>query len=382
MQLIFLKRMKPKIIFNFLKSKDIKFFTGVPDSLLKDFIYYIDKNVKNKNHISTANEGLSLSLAAGYFLATNKIPLVYLQNSGLGNLINPLLSLTDKLVYSIPALIMIGWRGDFGKNDEPQHIAQGSITPALIKLCRKKYFILNGKKTDIKKISLAITLCRKLSEPVFLIVKKNSFKDKNKIQIMTKNSNKYLNREELIKLIIKIFSKKSKIISTTGMISRELYENTSSAYQKNNFYSVGSMGHASQIALGYSLNSKKKNVICLDGDGALLMHMGSLITNGNQNPSNLIHILINNFSHDSVGGQRTAAGKKYYYKFAKLSGYKYVYGPLIKFNNIKKCLENVLKKKRSGSVFIEVLAKKGNRSNIGRPKDKLILIKKNFMNKI
>ena len=302
--------------------------------------------------------------------------MVYLQNSGLGNTINPILSLSDKKVYSLPMLIMVGWRGQPGIKDEPQHISQGSCTISLIKSLKKKYKILNGNfKSDLLKTNSALKIAKKNQEPVFLIVKKNTFE---KIIEPKKDQSNLISREEAIDLITSVFKKNIKIISSTGMISRELYEIRKKQNDKsfNDFLTVGSMGHASQIALGISLNSKKK-IICLDGDGAFLMHMGGVSTIGDLKIKNYLHIVLNNFSHDSVGGQPTSAKTTSLSNIAKACGYKNIIGPLKSKTQIIKKLNYMLKKK-TGPSFVEILVKKGFRKNLGRPKEKPIENKNNF----
>ena len=368
--------LSPIVFFNFLKKKGISFYVGVPDSLLKNFCHYVSNKVSKKNHIISANEGSAIAIASGYNIATRKIPLVYLQNSGLGNTINPILSLSDKKVYSLPMLIMVGWRGQPGIKDEPQHISQGSCTISLIKSLKKKYKILNGNfKSDLLKTNSALKIAKKNQEPVFLIVKKNTFE---KIIEPKKDQSNLISREEAIDLITSVFKKNIKIISSTGMISRELYEIRKKQNDKsfNDFLTVGSMGHASQIALGISLNSKKK-IICLDGDGAFLMHMGGVSTIGDLKIKNYLHIVLNNFSHDSVGGQPTSAKTTSLSNMAKACGYKNIIGPLKSKTQIIKKLNYMLKKK-TGPSFVEILVKKGFRKNLGRPKEKPIENKNNF----
>ena len=369
--------LSPSVFYNFLKKKGISFYVGVPDSFLKNFCYFLSKKLSLKKHIIAANEGTAIAIASGYNIATSKIPLVYLQNSGLGNTINPILSLADKKVFSIPMIIMIGWRGQPGTKDEPQHKVQGDITLGLIKCLKKKYRILNGNQnSDLFKTKQVIKIAKKYKEPVFLIVKKNTFK---KILKIKSQKSKLLSRESTIGLITDVIKKNFKIISTTGMISRELYEIRKKKNEKgyNDLLIVGSMGHASQIALSIALNTQKK-IICLDGDGAFLMHMGGISTIGSFKLNNFIHIVLNNISHDSVGGQPTSAQSTSLAKVAKACGYKNVIGPLKSKKNILKNLKLILNKK-SGPSFIEILVKKGSRKDLGRPSEKPIQNKHLFL---
>ena len=371
---------KPKIFFEHLKKKGVDFFTGVPDSLLKDLCFYISDYSKTNNHIIAANEGSALSISIGYHLSTNKVPAIYLQNSGLGNLINPLLSLADKDVYSIPMLLIIGWRGKPGVKDEPQHKKTGRVMLDMLKAMKIPYKIINklNKPERIKDIiTNSINQTRKSNSPVALIVEKETF---DKYNLKNINESSYpLVREKAIELIMSHVGDKDVIISTTGFASRELYE-----YRKNNnqdhsrdFLTVGGMGHANQIALGIALQKKKQSVYCFDGDGSMIMHMGSLTTNGALKCNNLKHIVFNNGSHESVGGQPTTAHKFNMKNIAKSMGYDYV----LTAKNEKQLKEAILKvKKYKGTSFLEVMISNGTRSDLGRPKSTPLENKKSLMN--
>ena len=295
------------LFFEYLKKIDINFYTGVPDSLLKDFCGYISQNVTGENHVITANEGSSIALATGYHLATNKVPFVYMQNSGIGNAINPLLSLSSKEVYGIPMLIMIGWRGEPGVKDEPQHLKQGRIQEALLKALEIPYEILsssdsisfNEKLDKLKKLTVSENC------PVVLLVKKNTFKEHKYPSENYMHSE--FNRESVLKTILKNIPYNSVIISTTGKTSREIYELREELKHSHecDFLTVGSMGHSSQIALGISSFKKDRTIICIDGDGSAIMHLGAFTNNGNSGNINFKHILLNNGAHESVGGQPT-----------------------------------------------------------------------------
>ena len=362
----------------FLNKNGVNFFTGVPDSLLKNFCLLIEKRLNKKNHIISANEGSAISLAAGYHLATKKIPLIYLQNSGFGNIINPLLSLIDKKVYSIPVIILMGWRGEPGVHDEPQHLAQGNLTLSLIKTLRSNYYILKGdEKKDFKDLKLKIKRLKLNQKPLFILVKKNIF---DKIKIIKEIPSNKFKRESAIKCITEILGNKSKYISTTGMISRELYEIRKKNKESHSldFLTVGSMGYASQIALGYAMRTKKR-VVCLDGDGAFLMHMGGVATIGDNDPNNFTHILLNNKVHESVGGQRTTSGIINYSEIAKACGYKKIFKNI---NNLSKLKSTLIKiKKMKGLKFIECIVSPGYRKNLGRPKESPVENKNSFMRK-
>lgn len=350
-----------------LMKNDITFFTGVPDSLLKDFSSVLIENCNDKQHIIAANEGNALALASGYHLATNKIALVYMQNSGIGNMINPLLSLNDELVYGIPALILIGWRGQNGIKDEPQHVKQGMITEDIIKTLGVKYYIIdkNMIDDDIEQILIeSIKYMKKTNKSVSIIVKKGTFFNDNKVK--EKNNEELFLREEALEIILDNANKNSVFISTTGKTSREVFEIRERKKQLHNkdFLTVGSMGHCSQIALAVSLYSEK-SVYCIDGEGAMLMHMGAMAVNGTLAQNNFIHIVINNGVHESVGNQKNYGAKINITKIAKACNYKNIYS--IDNSEVLKKILNECKNINNGNVFIEIKVSVGSRSNLGRP---------------
>lgn len=362
-----------------LKSNKIDFFVGVPDSLLKDFCAYIKENVDSKNNIVAANEGNALAIASGYYLATGNPALVYMQNSGQGNIINPLASLNDPLVYSIPALLVIGWRGEPNKKDEPQHKKQGLVTLKLLEVLDIEYSILT-EKDDVgiwkKKISEAVEYMKKEKRPYALVVTKGTFstyklKEQSKV-------NFEMSREDAIKEIVNALGDEDTIVSTTGMASRELFEEREARNMghEKDFLTVGSMGHASQIALGIALSKPKKNVYCLDGDGALLMHLGGLAIIGTQKVENFKHIVINNGAHDSVGGQSTVGLDIDIPSIAKSCGYKKTF-TVSTFEDLKAYLKILVEAK--GPVLLEVKVRKGARKDLGRPTTSPIENKDMFM---
>lgn len=369
-----------KAFYDELLKNDIEFFTGVPDSLLKSFCAFIKDNVNCDKNILSANEGNAIGLAAGYHLGTGNIGLVYMQNSGIGNAINPLASLADKLVYSIPMLLVIGWRGEPNKKDEPQHKKQGLITTETLELLGIKYQVLdqntsNDEMTVI--IKKAYKYMKDNNEPYALVIKKDTFEE---YQLKNNIINNFeMTREEAIETIINNMSEEALIVSTTGMASRELFELREKYNESHNkdFLTVGSMGHASQIALGIALSNKHREVYCLDGDGALLMHLGGLAIIGNQKPSNFRHILINNGAHDSVGGQETVGLKIDMLSIAKACGYKKCYSC-----TSKEEVEKLSKELREveGPALLEIKVKKGARKDLGRPGATPIENKEAFMN--
>ncbi len=354
-------------IYKTFVDKDIKFFSGVPDSLLKDFCGYMNDEIDKSSHIIAANEGNAISLGIGYHLSTNKVPLIYMQNSGLGNAINPLLSLADKDVYSIPMVLMIGWRGEPGVKDEPQHIKQGKITLDLLKTMDIPHIVISGDDTDddiIKNIKQIIDISKNKICPVAIVVRKNTFlpyKQPNK-----KSVNYEMLREDAIKSIVDSIGNDEIIVATTGVTSRELFEYREeiNSSHRNDFYTVGGMGHASQIALAIAIQNKHKNVFCFDGDGAVIMHMGSMGIIGKQRCVNFRHIVFNNGCHDSVGGQPTVGFDIDFVKIANAMNYT-----VVKSVKTKKELNQALKEISviKKDVFLEVKVKGGYRENLGRP---------------
>lgn len=359
----------PKKFINFLKNNNISFYCGVPDSILKGFSNEIGKT-KNVKHIITPNEGLAISLAAGYNLSTDKLSCVYLQNSGLGNTINPISSIIHQKVYSIPLLLLIGWRGSPKIKDEPQHKVKGLITKSLLKLLDIKYIEISN---DFKKIKNLINYAKMNNKPVAILVKKNKFKNK-------KSNNKISNgilRSNFISILLNLIKKKTKIISTTGFTSRELFQLRSSKNYKlsKDFYMVGGMGHASSLALGVSITYKNE-IICLDGDGALLMHLGSMNLIGHIANKNFKHIIFNNYCHESVGNQSTYSENIDFKLLSKSLGYK-TYFRVNTNNELEKKLKKFLK--TNGPTLLEVKTKIGTLNNLTRPK-KLIKLKNDFKN--
>lgn len=366
---------KPQTFYEYLIQKKIDHFYGVPDSLLKNICGYIQDNTNSNEHIITANEGNAIAIASGYHLATNKMALVYFQNSGLGNTINPLVSLADKNVYSIPMLLMIGWRGEPNLKDEPQHIRQGEITLELLETLRIPYEIIDENHYE-EQMDQLIELASTQSQPVAMIIRKGLFND----YAMHQDKEAYpLSREEALEVVLDSISSESVIVSTTGKSSREIYEIREKKHQGHHqdFLTVGSMGHASSIALGLSLNTTK-NVYCIDGDGALLMHMGSMAILANNAGDNLKYILINNESHESVGGQATVISNIDLKNLFTSLGFN-----RCQIVSSKKELTTALKDfhQNKGQALV-INVNKNSRKDLGRPKTTPIqnkeFFKKNF----
>jgi len=368
---------RPQFFYELLKENGTGFFTGVPDSLLKSFCAYLTDTAGSKNHIIAANEGCAVGLAAGYYFATGNVPLVYMQNSGLGNTVNPLLSLADREVYSVPLLLVIGWRGEPNVHDEPQHIKQGRVTCSLLDAMEIPYCILSDEEAEAKvQLEKAYSHIKASSSPYAVVVRKgifDSYKLKTNEAVPAEMS-----REEAIEKIVLNAPSNACFVSTTGMASRELYELRDKHGQGHakDFLTVGSMGHASQIALGIALSKPDKKIFCIDGDGAAIMHLGGLTAIGSQRPKNMVHIVLNNGAHDSVGGQPTVGRKINLCAVAQACGYDKV----VSVKTLEE-LQSRLKElcTNSGSVFIEVLVSKGARPDLGRPKSSPIENKKAFM---
>jgi phosphonopyruvate decarboxylase len=364
----------PILFVSALKKNELLFYTGIPDSLLKNFCECIDNDTSLKN-IICANEGAAIALATGYYLSTGKLGVVYMQNSGIGNAVNPLLSLADKEVYGIPMLLIIGWRGEQGIKDEPQHIKQGKVTCKLLDAMGIQYKIIDDMSYE-EVITYACQSGIKNSEPYALLIRENTFEQYRGGK--SRESKFFLERENAIKIIIENIEEDAVVVSTTGKISRELFELREQFYQSHasDFLTVGSMGHASQIALGIAMNKPLKKVYCLDGDGAAIMHMGSIGLIGTSSCPNYKHIIINNGAHDSVGGQPTFGFEIDFTAIAKACGYKAV----LESENEIDLADKVKKMKEiNGPVLLEVKVKTGSRKNLGRPTGTPAENKNNFI---
>lgn len=356
---------RPEYFIDTLGTHGIDFFAGVPDSLLKNICAYISDHLDERHNIITANEGGAICLAAGYHLATGRIGCVYMQNSGEGNIINPLASLTDKEVYNIPVLLLIGWRGRPGVHDEPQHIKQGKVTTALLDTMGIGYAVLSKEEEEAgKQIAKAVAHMRATNEVYALIVEKDTF-DPYTLQNVRMNKLSF-GREEAIQTVAASLDEKDVIVSTTGMISRELFEYRTGKGEghERDFLTVGSMGHASQIALGIALEQPNRRIWCFDGDGAVIMHMGGMAIIAEKAPKNFVHVVFNNGAHDSVGGQPTVGLNIDLCAVAKAVGYRAAFSA----DNQEELLAMLCRiKELDGPVFMQVCVKKGNRKDLGRP---------------
>ena len=361
-----------------IKVLDADFFTGVPDSLLKPLCNYLMNTygIDPHHHIIAANEGNCTALAAGYHMATGKVPVVYMQNSGEGNIVNPVASLLNDRVYAIPVIFIVGWRGEPGIHDEPQHIYQGEVTRKLLDDMEIENSVITANTTE-DELQRTMDHYRDIldeGKDVAFVVEKDALSYDGHI----KYKNEYtMKREEIIQHIVKVTGE-DPIISTTGKASRELFETRVANGQehKYDFLTVGSMGHASSIALGVALNKPDQKIWCVDGDGAAIMHMGAMAVIGANAPKNLVHILINNESHETVGGLPTVAKTTDMVGVAKACKYPYAVS-VDNFEDLDK--ELLTAKTRDALSFIEVKSSIGARADLGRPTTTALENKENFM---
>lgn len=355
---------RPEFFIEKLRASGIDCFAGVPDSLLKNMCAYITDHFDAAHNIIAANEGAAVGLAAGHYLATGQPACVYMQNSGEGNIINPLASLTDQEVYNIPVLLLIGWRGRPGVHDEPQHVKQGKVTTGLLNVMGVNYEVLSKEEDKAAKQIEKAAKALANKEVFALVIEKDTFED-YKLQNVEVND-LTMSREEAIQTVAAALDEKDCIVSTTGMISRELFEYRAAMNQghERDFLTVGSMGHASQIALGIALAQPERRVWCFDGDGAAIMHMGSMAIVANKAPKNYVHVVFNNGAHDSVGGQPTVGLKIDLPAVAKAVGYPNTFTVDAK-DNLLDCLKAV--DIVEGPTLLEIKVKKGNRKDLGRP---------------
>ncbi|MFA6291866.1 MAG: phosphonopyruvate decarboxylase [Victivallales bacterium] len=355
----------------------IDFFAGVPDSLMKPFCDHLAYDIPKEKHVICANEGAAVGLAMGYHLSTGKIPLVYMQNSGLGNAVNPLLSMADKDVYSIPVLLMIGWRGEPGIEDEPQHKKTGRTLIGLLKAMEIPFSILDGglenAETSIRDAVSYMTASR---APYALVVRKSVFEPAK--YTVPQEAGITLTREEAIRQVLDLIGGDSVTVSTTGMASREIFEYREFLKQGHgrDFLVIGGMGHASQIANGVASAKGGRNVFCIDGDGSAIMHLGSMATTGTMKCGSFYHVILNNGAHDSVGGQPTAGFNISFTDAAKALGYNAVFRAQT-HDEIDTCMKTILKSE--GPILLEILVKRGNRPELGRPTESPVEMKAEFM---
>lgn len=368
--------LSPALFYDSLRAANISFFTGVPDSLLKDFCAYVADHAETEENLIAANEGAAIALAAGHHLATGCCALVYLQNSGLGNALNPLVSLADTEVYSIPMLILVGWRGEPGKPDEPQHVKQGQVTRELLDCIGIPHAVL---PTDVHEaqelVSRAAEHMQQHKSPFAIVVADGTFE---KYAQLADDTDFDMRREDAVRGIASKIGSSAIVVATTGKTARELFEyrKEAGASHANDFLTVGSMGHASQIALAIAMARRDRQVICLDGDGALIMHMGSLAISGTRGTGNFKHIVINNGAHDSVGGQPTAGHDIDVCEIARACRYRSA-ERIATSGDLDAAIDRLLA--AEGPALLEIATAKGARSDLGRPTISPVENKQSFM---
>lgn len=360
-----------------IKTLGIQTIAGIPDSALQPFCNYLNGETHEFRHFVPANEGAAVGIAIGNYLSTGKPACVYMQNSGIGNIVNPVTSLANEAVYDIPMLFVVGWRGEPGKKGEPQHCFMGKITRDILNVLQIPNAVLSADtaEEEIKKIFKEAGQALSEHKQYAVIVKRDA--------LTSDMGNSYQNaftlcREEAVSAIIKSVSAEDVIVSTTGKISREVYEQCDKivGHHRQAFLTVGGMGHAGMIAFGIAQQRKDRQVYCIEGDGAVLMHMGELVFLGKQQPENFIHICLNNDAHESVGGMPTGVAGQNFFEIARACGYPYA-ACIDSLRELKVELEKIRKMKKA--AFLEVKVKLGARTDLGRPKESAVENRNNFM---
>ncbi len=366
-----------KHAYDVLAANGVTLYAGVPDSLLKSFCAYVADHTKPARNIITANEGGAVALAVGHYLATSEIGLVYLQNSGLGNTVNPLTSLADPDVYGVPLLLMIGWRGEPGRKDEPQHVKMGKITLGALENLGIPHEVLPvDDAAAAAAITTAVAHAKENRTPYALVVRKGTFAE---YELQRDDPAPYpMAREDALALILDALEPGTPVVSTTGMASREVFELRKKRGESHDsdFLTVGSMGHCSQIALGAALCRPGRDLLCIDGDGATLMHLGGLTTIGQVATANFKHVVINNGAHDSVGGQPTVGFDIDLCAIAKACGYRAALRA-DDAESLKARLPELVVAR--GPALLEVRVHKGARPDLGRPTNPPGFTKQQFM---
>lgn len=360
-----------------LRKLNMDTITGVPDSALKGFCNHINAHADSSfRHFVPANEGAAVGIAIGSYLSSGKPACVYMQNSGLGNTVNPITSLANEKVYGIPMLLLIGWRGQPGKKDEPQHKFMGTVTLPMLEVLDIPYDVISPDTTETELVEIMAKAGKELdcNRQYAIVAVPGTFREEGALEYRNSHS---IIREDAIKEILKGLNKNDIVVSTTGKISREVYEQSNQLFGGHSecFMTVGGMGHASMIAFGIASNRPDRRVICIEGDGALMMHMGSLAFLGKQKPENLVHICLNNEAHESVGGMPAGAAPDYW-RAAKEMGYDF-YEEIKSHEELEKVIPQILDKK--GMVFVEIKVAMDSRKDLGRPVETAQENKKEFI---
>lgn len=358
---------RPELFIEWLSASGVSDFVGVPDSLLRAMSVALEQQSRlgSVKHVIAANEGAAVGYALGAFLESGEPALVYMQNSGLGNAINPLAALAHRNIYGTPMVLLIGWRGEPGRHDEPQHLVQGAITRELLKVLGIPYLVLDSDEDSAsKQVSGLVSELQKNPQPMALLVPAGTFAE-TKLAV-SHNSALPLSREDGLRITVETMPQHARAIATTGMLGRELWEirGESQSSGAGDFMVVGGMGHASAIAHGVAEKSPETPVWCLDGDGSLLMHLGSVAVIGDYAPRNLKHVLFNNFAHDSVGGQPTSMKNVQVGKMADALGYRWI-GSASTADEVKMLLSVLADS--DGPAMVEIQVRTGARNNLGRP---------------
>jgi len=366
---------KPRAFFDELSRRGIGLYCGIPDSLLSGLCACIADCAPAAAHPIAANEGNAVGIAMGYHMATGGIAAVYMQNSGLGNAFNPLVSLADSAVYQVPILLLVGWRGEPGFKDEPQHVTQGRVTLAVLEVLGVPAWVLDPESDVEKVLDEAFASLASRSAPVAIVVRQQTFA--TYFEVEETRGDCELSRENALGGLLDLLAPDDLLITTTGKTSREVYElRDRRGEPSHDFLTVGGMGHASSIALGVALGRPHRRVVCVDGDGAVFMHMGALATIGACAPSNLVHVVLNNRSHDSVGGQPTVARSVELCEFARAVNYPVV-ARVSDLSALRLAWTHVIAV--PGPAFIELRIHRGARTNLGRPRSSARANKLAFM---
>lgn len=366
---------EPRKFFEAINARGVSLYAGVPDSLLANFCAYVDENGGQNRHLITANEGNAVAIAMGYYMATGQVAAVYMQNSGLGNTVNPLASLADPEVYNVPMLLIIGWRGEPGTKDEPQHVKQGRITLGQLDVLEIPYWVIDADSDVAIILDAAFAEMAGRNAPVALVVRKETFANYAPKRSMVELSG--LVREAALEQLLALCEKDDLVVATTGKTSREVFELRARTGQaQRDFLTVGGMGHTSSISLGVAIGQPSRRVICLDGDGSLLMHMGAMPVIAACKPRRFIHVLLNNGAHESVGGQATVAREVDFAKLADSVGYA-GYAEASDVDSLVKAWNTLVKVE--GPVLLEIKIRIGSRDDLGRPTSGTVQNKLAFM---
>lgn len=355
--------MDQKLWIEALEAAGVDFFTGVPDSYLNGFNNYLKYNIPAQRNVITANEGNAIALAAGHYFATGRAALVYMQNSGLGNCVNPLLSLAAEPVYAVPMILLIGWRGEPGTKDaaREQHTLQGALTLPMLEAMQIPYRILR-EDTGCDDARWAAEEAKRISAPVALVAPAGVMTEKKK---NLPDGSYPLSREEAIRLLLEAMPEDTIFAATTGRATRELYcqRKLRGEGHQRDFLNLGSMGHASSVAMGMALAQPQRKVVCLDGDAAALMHMGAMTTVSKLALPNFLHVVLNNGAHESVGGQPSAGHRIDFTTIARGCGYNTPDGPITTAQELRDAVAQCLKTPYAS--FLDVRIHSGIRSDLG-----------------